>query len=90
MPSVRHHLLEQNWSCPEFLDETYGKRCCQEPNGRPNSSGKLNIEVATPQSVQSAPTGQPIGFGPPAHPLAIQDEETGVANGSQGAGWKRC
>ena len=41
----------------------------------------LNIGIATPESVQSAPTGQPVSFGPPAHPLAIQDAETGVSNG---------
>ena len=43
----------------------------------------LNIGIATPESLQSAPTGQPVSFGPSANPLAIQDAETGVPNGPQ-------
>ena len=44
----------------------------------------LNMQIATPESVQSAPTGQPVTFGPPAHPLALQDAENVMPNGPQG------
>ena len=33
--------------------------------------------------MQSAPTGQPVSFGPSANPSAIQDAEAGVPNGPQ-------